>query len=884
MRNGLMVFIFSLLAVFGLSAHASNIQTVADKLHQPVALGWINQQLAIVDLEGIHFFDKNRLLKSQNHPVSGTVTDIFSNGDTLWLADPDQKIIQKINAKGESELSLSANQLLPLTNQDPQSTPLKPAEPVSVAVNHDTLYWADRANQQICRFDLLKKAALDCFGHAGEMEGEFQYPYQMAIDRDGYVFVVDILNARIQVFDPKGKVLNSFGQFGIDENFLFRPNGIAISQDQDLVFVSDSYFGTIHVFKKGESLGKLRDDNKQIIKFKSPTGLAFQDHHLYVADTQSGTIFSIAIDAATLPSAAPAPTSQFENSQKNCLLCHLSWTEQAKQPDQQGSLPEASEHMCYSCHNGAIVDSRLRIGQGEQHASIYDDQAQKDKRHKKERKDKLPDIFPKTADKELRCSACHTPHTQGENHDTLYNDHHNAWLRVPNHNGDMCERCHESKIKNARELDPKKRGINHPLSLKMQKPAFENQPGVTRDHDLQKGLPDELKAAGAVLGHANEVVCQSCHQIHGGHDQEALNALPMDKSQLCGSCHQRQNSHSIDEARKKGVHPVNIKPKKPMKRHDQEVTFVNCESCHKVHDGQSGPALLEDDLDDINQLCESCHQRQHAKDKEDAQKKGIHPVNIKLEDAVDIAGQKTKEVKCLTCHAVHNGKPETPNLVEDHRNGELCSHCHVGKQTIVGSDHDLRITAQKKTNQFDELPTTGVCGSCHTLHRGDQHSTYLDATKQVAPSNQDPDADKAHLKTDKLCINCHQKKGIAEKKIVEYFSHPHKDLILRSDKHLMPLLAKNEKIEEFGEIACVTCHDPHFWDPDSFQNAKTNPQRIKPTGNKDNIEGTPLTSFLNSKGVAKRFCVDCHGLESMIKFKYFHDKETARNRKLDYLE
>jgi sugar lactone lactonase YvrE len=41
----------------------------------------------------------------------------------------------------------------------------------------------------------------------------------------------------------------------------FDPNGIALDTQHDLLFVSDSYFGTIKVFKNGESFGELTDNH-----------------------------------------------------------------------------------------------------------------------------------------------------------------------------------------------------------------------------------------------------------------------------------------------------------------------------------------------------------------------------------------------------------------------------------------------------------------------------------------------------------------------------------------------------------------------------------------------------------------------------------------------
>jgi hypothetical protein len=58
----------------------------------------------------------------------------------------------------------------------------------------------------------------------------------------------------------------------------------------------------------------------------------------------------------------------------------------------------------------------------------------------------------------------------------LYKEHGNAWLRVPNKNGDLCEKCHESKGKSAREKEAKKRGVNRPLAIKLAMPPEKMRP------------------------------------------------------------------------------------------------------------------------------------------------------------------------------------------------------------------------------------------------------------------------------------------------------------------------------------------------------------------------------------------------------------------------
>ncbi|NOS87969.1 MAG: hypothetical protein HOP34_05415 [Methylococcaceae bacterium] len=967
-------FILLLLGLWSGSAIALNVavQTrLMTSLQQPVSVA-INPdgELALLDGGGLSLAHVSGAVRSSHNTIPASALDVFFYKGQWFIADPVGRKLLRVNQQGDIVQTIDVS-----TTKDSK----QPPEPIAVAVYQDLLFWADRANHRICRYDLGKNTALDCFGKRGETEGEFQYPYQMAFDRDGYLNVVDIANARIQVFDKTGRFVFEIGHFGSGTGDLFRPNGIAIAGEHDLLFVSDSYFGTIKLFRAGEALGELKDAQGVPVKLKSPTGMAWHKGVLYVADTLASEIVALKLDGLDKIPAVVATESAADPSQKNCQMCHLSWAKVGNEPDKQDMLPEASFIMCYSCHNGAILDSRFRIGKNGQHASVYDSDELKKQRHEQKRKDKLPDIFPRTETKDLPCTSCHTPHTKGQGNETLYEGHKNAWLRVTNKGGDLCERCHESKIKKAREQDVKKRGFNHPLDIKFTAPPTPDTKGYANDKNLHKGLPKALAEVGGVLGHKDTLICQSCHQVHGGHGDRDMTALPSskdelcvtcherqaskdqedahkkgvhpimvkflppptpetkgyakdenlhkglpkklqdvgavqgedktllcrschevhggegiaeltvlktDKSELCIACHERQASKDNDDARRKGVHPVNVKPDKPMKKDNHEVKFVTCTTCHNVHTGKPDTALLEKGMKDAEALCHTCHDRQDAKDKDDAFKKGVHPVNMKMDDEVEINGKKTRQVLCLTCHAVHTGKPNTPALVEEHQDGQLCSHCHAGKQAIVGSDHDLRITAKDKESRFKEKPKAGVCSTCHTLHRGENKVPHLYSAIAVAEDISVVDKELQHskLKEDQLCINCHQKKGIAEKKVVKAFNHPHKDMVLRSDKKIMPLFDEHEKVKEFGEIACITCHDPHFWTPEKLAQSKQQPKSVVAVGNKDNVEGTPLNSFLRTKGVKGTFCVDCHALEAQTKFKYYHDTKLVRNIGVDYLK
>jgi DNA-binding beta-propeller fold protein YncE len=106
------------------------------------------------------------------------------------------------------------------------------------------------------------------------------------LDKDKYLYVVDVINTRVQVLNPEGLFVTSIGGWGVERGEFFRPKGVAIDK-KSRVYVSDSYMGVIQVFKPGgEFHAVLGDPSKGGVKrFKTPTGIFIDRHNrLYVVE------------------------------------------------------------------------------------------------------------------------------------------------------------------------------------------------------------------------------------------------------------------------------------------------------------------------------------------------------------------------------------------------------------------------------------------------------------------------------------------------------------------------------------------------------------------------------------------------------------------------
>ena len=681
--------------------------------------------------------------------------------------------------------------------------------PVSLLLSEKNIIWSDRKNHQLCTTNIADGKTLHCQGKKGEADGEFRYPYQLVADEHDYIFAVDVLNARVQLFSPKGRHVMNVGRFGVQvKGGLFRPNGLALNA-QDYLLVSDAYLGTISVFKGGMDLGALRAADASILTFASPTSLTLHKNRLYVTDTASNrvAVFKLINTSQVADSKNTGREMPLAGTRKNCVSCHISWADNfVLRDDNVPVAPVAHQRMCDSCHHGVVIDSRQAIGEKYQHPDVHhrhDDKNAGTEESGDKETDKIASEFPVIGRagekvKELYCGSCHTPHKfeNGQDKDSdAAAENNNHWMRESNTKGEVCVQCHESKRDNVQHKKRKAVGVNHAVGYFL-KPGDANK-FYAKDKSLHKGLPQKMLSAGARLNARQQMVCQSCHKVHGS-DEEKLTVIKTDNAQMCVQCHQR-------------------------------------------HD---------------------------AKDLKDARKKGVHPVNIKLDEPVKINGKKIEKVDCLSCHSAHDGKPGSALLNLEDKNGELCNACHKDYDRVVNTAHDLRLSAKKSKNNYQQTPAqVGVCGSCHRMHQAQENKFSLDATVTEPYQGKEKP-----LPRDQACLNCHRKDGIADRVQIKYFSHPVKDLILRSDKKNMPLLDAENAINEFGEIACVTCHNPHRWS--AHKNIEA--QAIKKGWQEKNAGGNVHSSFLRQKEIQGSFCQDCHGIESKIKYKYYHLPSSRR--------
>jgi len=136
-------------------------------------------------------------------------------------------------------------------------------------------------------FDAVTGEHLHDIGKRGSGPGEFNLPRDLAIGKEGRLYVVDGGNFRVVVFDRNGRYLHTFGSVGKQYGQFARPKEIA-SDVEGNMYVVDTAFGNFQIFNAdGELLlfvGE-RSERDAPGKYMLPSGIAIDvDGRVYMVD------------------------------------------------------------------------------------------------------------------------------------------------------------------------------------------------------------------------------------------------------------------------------------------------------------------------------------------------------------------------------------------------------------------------------------------------------------------------------------------------------------------------------------------------------------------------------------------------------------------------
>jgi DNA-binding beta-propeller fold protein YncE len=159
-------------------------------------------------------------------------------------------------------------------------------KPMDVSKIGEFIYVTDSKNKHIQVFDQSGNSVSQ-FGKEGTKEGELQFPYGIDGDSNENVYVADLYNGNISIFDSKGKFV---GYFPDKEKLLQAPGGLRIYDKK--LYVTDIKQNKLFVFDlTGKKLMEIGGAGQEEGKFIAPNAVAVdRDNKIYVTDSGNNRV------------------------------------------------------------------------------------------------------------------------------------------------------------------------------------------------------------------------------------------------------------------------------------------------------------------------------------------------------------------------------------------------------------------------------------------------------------------------------------------------------------------------------------------------------------------------------------------------------------------
>lgn len=333
---------------------------------------------------------------------------------------------------------------------------------------------------------------------------------------------------------------------------------------------------------------------------------------------------------------------------------------------------------------------------------------------------------------ELTCVICHDTHLATEP----------KLLHQPIEDNTLCLTCHREQL-------------------------TEMGDGHLPRHGQAPPLNEEQQAAvatwGGQIGPEGQLLCVSCHQVHGGRVDTHLLAFWPKYGETCVACHPETAVVFGSE------HDLRVKF--PQVTNNQGMNPVDagaCSACHLAHQFPRERVAMPGDPDGV---CSSCHRPGECG------------------EALTASGASHPGTRCTDCHDPHDRHSgQFLNMPEP----QLCTSCHAAQGDLRGGPHDL------STNP-DEWPAAareagGLCLPCHVPHGGDRPDLFRAAAGEPVGNH------------DEICLVCHDRTAWGADSAIAAL-HPQKidpDTPLGVNLALVPT-------DEAGNprMGCRTCHEPH---------------------------------------------------------------------------
>jgi DNA-binding beta-propeller fold protein YncE len=252
-----------------------------------------NHQIAVFDASGTRITSLGMMGDEEGQLMNPLGIGVSAKGE-VWIADKGNERIVMFDAKARPraafELEADGENIVPVD--------------IAVGPRGKELFITSNNTHQVVVFS-NKGEFLRAWGGEGEDDGQFIYPATIDIDSAGNVYVVDVINARVQKFDAAGTHLLTIGKLGGKAGNFYRPKGVAVD-DAGNIYVSDSFLGVVQVFSPDGEFAYVIGEDGAATVYDTPVGLAASGSRLYVTQMLAGKV------AVLEPQAPPPPAPEEE--------------------------------------------------------------------------------------------------------------------------------------------------------------------------------------------------------------------------------------------------------------------------------------------------------------------------------------------------------------------------------------------------------------------------------------------------------------------------------------------------------------------------------------------------------------------------------------------
>jgi tripartite motif-containing protein 71 len=221
-------------------------------------------------------------------------------GQTLFVSDSFNDRVQRMQLDGSGAAELIA--------------PGQLNNPRGLTISGTRLIVADDHNHRLAVYDTGGRFLQAVGAGQGQGVNQLSFPFGVAVDPQGRVFVADDLNHRVVRFGPRSKYLYKarWGSYGTGPGQLAYPRAIAVDPS-GLVYVTNTGNDRIDVFdRSGTLLRSFGQSGRAPGQFNTPIGAAADANGFRaVADSVNGRIEVLNPDGSTAAvwgSPAPGPT------------------------------------------------------------------------------------------------------------------------------------------------------------------------------------------------------------------------------------------------------------------------------------------------------------------------------------------------------------------------------------------------------------------------------------------------------------------------------------------------------------------------------------------------------------------------------------------------